>query len=65
MDRRNQLGACCTLVIELRFEDAQQFRNFIRMSAVQFEQVLDLVKHRIAKQNTILRDAILVHDRLI
>ena len=35
------------------------------MSAVQFEQVLDLVKHRIAKQNTKLRDAIPVHDRLI
>ena len=65
VDRRNQLGACSTLVNELRFKDAQQFRNFIWMSAVQFEQVLDLVKHRIAKQNTKLRDAITVHDRLM
>jgi hypothetical protein len=45
VNRRNQLGACSTLVNELRFEDAQQFQNFIRMSAVQFEQVLDLVRN--------------------
>ena len=32
---------------ELGLEDAQQLRNFIQMSAVQFEQVLALVKHRI------------------
>ena len=63
MDRRKQLGACSTLENELRFKDAQQLRNFIRMSAVEFEQVLDLMKHRIAKQNTKLRDAIPVHDR--
>ena len=45
VDQRNRLGACSTLVNELRFEDAQRFRNFIRMSAVQFEQVLEWVKH--------------------
>ena len=32
---------------------SQQFQNFIRMSVVQFEQVLDLVKYWIIKQNTI------------
>ena len=32
-------------LIELGLEDAQQFQNFIRMSAEQFEQVLELVKH--------------------
>jgi len=65
VDRQNELGACSTLVNELRFEDAQQFRNFIQMTAVQFEQVLDLIKQCIAKQNTKLRDAIPVHDRLM
>ena len=44
-----------TLVNELRLEDAQQFRSFSRMSAVQFEQVLDLVKHRIVKKTTKLK----------
>ena len=52
MDLQNQLGACSTLVDELRLEDSQQFQNFIRMSAVQDEQVLDFVKHQIVKQNT-------------
>jgi len=32
---------------------SQQFQNFIRMSVVQFEQVLDLVIYWIIKQNTI------------
>jgi hypothetical protein len=32
---------------------------------MQFEQVLNLVKHRIVKENTKLRDAIAVHDRLM
>lgn len=65
VDRRNALGASSTLVNELRLEDAQQFKNFIRMSAVQFELVLNLVKHDIVKQDTKLRDAIPVHDRLM
>lgn len=65
VDRRNEFGACSTLVNELRLEDAQQFRNFIRMSAVQFELLLNLVKHQIVKQDTKLRDAIPVHDRLM
>jgi len=30
---------------ELGLEHALQFQNFIRMSAVQFQQVLELVKH--------------------
>ena len=64
MDRRNEFGACSTLVNNLRLEDAQQFRNFIRMSAVQFELLLNLIKHQIVKQDTKLRDAIPVHDRL-
>ena len=53
VDGQNQLGACSTLVKELRLEDTQQFWNFIRTSAVQFEQVLELVKHRIV--NTTLQ----------
>lgn len=65
IDRRNEFGACSKLVNELRLEDAQQYRNFIRMSAVQFELLLDLVKHRIVKKDTKFRDAIAPHDRLM
>lgn len=49
----------------MRLEDAQQFKNFIWMSAVQFEQLFDLVKHQIVKQDTKFRDAIPVHHRLM
>lgn len=48
-DRRNQFEACSTLVNKLRLDDAQQFRNFIRMFAEQFEVLLDLVKRQIVK----------------
>jgi len=65
VDRRSDLGAASNLVNELRLEDAQQFKNFIRMSAVQFEMLLDLIKHQIVKQDTHLREAIPVHDRLM
>ncbi|KAL4148743.1 hypothetical protein QTP88_002911 [Uroleucon formosanum] len=50
---------------EQDYADAQQFKNFIRMSAVQFEMLLDLIKHQIVKQGTQLREAIPVHDRLM
>ena len=65
VNRRNELGPCSTLVNELRLEDAQKFKNFIRMSAMQFEFPLDLVKHRIVKEDTKFRDAIPVQDRLM
>ncbi|BES93847.1 protein Hydra magnipapillata [Nesidiocoris tenuis] len=55
VDRLIKFGACSTLVGELKLEDAQQFRNFIRMSAVQFESLLDLVKHQIVKKDTKFR----------
>lgn len=49
MDCRSNLGAVSNLVNEFRLEDAQQFKIFIRMSAVQFELLLSLVKHQIVK----------------
>ena len=58
VDRQSDLGAASNLVNELRLEDAQQFKNFIRMSAVQFEMLLDLIKHQIVKQDTQLRESI-------
>lgn len=52
VDRRIYLGAGSTLVNELRLEVAQQFKNVIQMSAVEFELLLDLVKHKIVKLDT-------------
>jgi hypothetical protein len=52
VDRRSNLGAASNLVNELRLEDAKQFKNVIQMSAVEFEILLDLIKHLIVKQDT-------------
>lgn len=41
------IGACSTLVTAF-----QQFGKFIGMSAVQFEMLLNLVKHQVVKQDT-------------
>ncbi|KAL1506420.1 hypothetical protein ABEB36_005790 [Hypothenemus hampei] len=66
VNSQNQLGACeTTLVQELKLEDAQQFKNFCRISAVQFEMLLSLVGHQIAKWDTRLRNSIPANHRLM
>lgn len=66
MDCRIDLGAASNLVYELRLEDVQQLKNIIRMSAVQFERLFDLVKHQIVRQDTKLQKfrhpSIVVHS---
>lgn len=40
---QRRLGLCFTLTRELEIEDAHQFPNLVRMNAVQFQQVIQLV----------------------
>lgn len=63
--RRSELGACFTLTKELQLEDAQQFRNFIRMNAVEVQYIIELVGPMIAKSNTKMREAISVYERVM
>lgn len=63
--RRENYGAYNNLLNELRIEDAQQFRNFIRMSAIDLEKLLCLVGGKIQKQDTHLRASIPASERLI
>jgi hypothetical protein len=49
------------LIRELQLEDAQQFRNFTRLSAVEVN-MLGLV---IGKKDTAMRNAISVEERVI
>ena len=63
MCRERDLGAAPTLVNELRLEDAQQFKNFIHMSAELLKLLLDLSKYQIVRQDTKFRNAIPIHDR--
>lgn len=62
VQRRHYLGAFSTLLRELCIEDPQQFRNFIRMSAEQYEIFINIGPH-IVKRDTKLRAAISVKER--
>jgi len=50
------------LISELQLEDAQQFRNFTRMSAV---EVLNMLGPVTGKQDIAMRNTISVEERLI
>nr|XP_022905462.1 uncharacterized protein LOC111417424 isoform X1 [Onthophagus taurus] len=65
IERRNELGAFKSLVNELRIEDSQQFRNFIRMSSTELEDLLFIVGPKIQKQDTVLRELISASEKLM
>jgi hypothetical protein len=50
---------------ELQIEDAQQFRNFTRLSAVEVESLVNMLGPVIYKQDTAMRNAISVEKRVI
>jgi hypothetical protein len=53
------------LISELQLEDAQQFRNFTRMSAVGLQSLVNMLGPVIGKQDTAMRNAISVQERVI
>ena len=65
VQRRQELGACSTLTRELHIEDAQQFRNFVRMNATQVQNIIETIGPRIVKKDTKLRRAISVYERIL
>lgn len=62
--RRNQEGAYRSILNDLRIEDRSGFRNFVRMTPVNFENLLQKVAPYISKQNTHFRDAITPAEQL-
>ncbi|KAJ8870224.1 hypothetical protein PR048_029241 [Dryococelus australis] len=62
IDRRGRLGAYTNLIKEMQIEDAQQYRNFTSMSAVQLQRLIDRIGPTIAKRDTSIRKAISVHE---
>lgn len=50
--------------IVILFRCNGSFKNFLRMSSEDFENLINLVGHRIAKKNTNYREAIPVRERL-
>jgi len=53
------------LIRELQLEDAQQFRNFTRMSAVEVQSLVNMLGPVTGKQDTVMRFAISVEERVI
>lgn len=58
IQRREELGASSRLLKELKEEDPETYRNVLRMTAPQFQELLELVEPLIKKQNTVFRQAI-------
>jgi len=58
--RRDRQGAYTQLIHELQLEDAQQFRNFTRMSAVEVQRLANMLGPVTGKQDTAMRNAISV-----
>jgi len=63
--RRDQQGAYTQLISELQLGDAQQFKNFTRMSAVEVQSLVNRLGSVIGKQDTAMRNAISVEKRVI
>ena len=64
ISRRASLGAYQTLLRELQEEDPFSYRNFLRMDHNTFQELLELVRPFIQRQDTVMRSAIPPGERL-
>lgn len=62
--RRPTLGAYTMLLDELRSEDPNKLKKFLRMSENDFTFLLDLVSDKISKLDTNMRESIKARERL-
>ena len=62
--RRDQVGEYHTLVQEMRTSDPAAHQRYFRMSVDDFDELLDIVKEKILKQQTAMRDPISPGERL-
>ena len=58
LTKRNELGFERTLLREFRSENEDEYRRFLRMTAENFDELLDLIKIDIQGDDTTLREAI-------
>jgi hypothetical protein len=64
--RRNEgLGVLNMLENELRVEDPESYRTFIRMCEEYFDDLLKLIRKDITKQNTNMRECISPKQRFV
>ena len=61
---RESQGAFHQLMKEISLIDTSSYRNFVRMDATTFEELLTMISPRIHRQNTVMRKAICPGERL-
>ena len=64
LGRRINLGLYETLVQELRFEDESEYKKLLRMTPLNFDEILGLIQEDITKTNTNMRDSIRANIKL-
>lgn len=64
IQNRRTHGAFRTLLPELQFQDPMQYRNFLRMTAVQMEELVRRIGPVVCKKDTYMRSSISVNERL-
>lgn len=63
--RRREEGFYAKLLIELKSEEPEFYRNFVRMDSQQYEYLLALVTPHIKKEDTVMRESISAGERLM
>lgn len=64
LKNRDRDGYCAKLMVELRAEEPELYRGFLRLTAGQFDYLLSLVRPHIEKQDTNMRSSISATNRL-
>ena len=58
LSKRSSFGFYDTLLQELRSEDEEEYKKFLRMSPDVFDELLNLIEEDITRQNTQLRESL-------
>lgn len=53
------------LLQELKVHEPNDFKNYLRMNDMLFNNLLGIIKSKIEKKNTVMRDAVSAEERLI
>ncbi|VEN58845.1 unnamed protein product [Callosobruchus maculatus] len=64
LQRRHGRGTLALLNTELRTEDPDAYKNFLRLDPAQFATLLNLVENDIKKQDTFMRESISAEHKL-
>ena len=58
LQRRESHGFYAQLLSELKLEEPSIYKNYLRMTAENFDEILSLIKDDISKKNTVMRDSV-------